>query len=237
MAIVTGKGGSGSRRPTHNYTVDEVIEFCRSRLDRVRVSLAFEGLGSIAEVCRQIERHASDPALAIVRVVPTTLGEPITSRRCYPVYERCEALGLPVSINVGFGAPGSPGSLQDPTTLDVVLIDFPDLVVVAAHGGHPWESLLVRLMRVYDNLYYSTSAVLAKYLDPAIVSFMRSSVGRSRVLFASDAPQLPLRRALDAARQLPLDDEAMELFLGENARRVLRLDDPSASDRGSAGSC
>ena len=54
-------------------------------------------------------------------------------------------------------------------------IDFPDLVVVGAHMGHPWEALLVRLMMKYEHLYLSSSAYLARYIDPAVVAFMDSS--------------------------------------------------------------
>ncbi|HEY1282212.1 MAG TPA: amidohydrolase family protein [Acidimicrobiales bacterium] len=227
LAIVSGLAGSGSYRPTFNYTVDEVLADCAGRTDRVRASFKLEGLASISEVCRHIERIHDDPALAVVRVVPSTLKEPFDSRRFYPIYERCEAFALAVSINVGVGAPGAPAAWQDPSSLDLVLIDFPELVVIAAHGGHPWESLLIRFMRTYDNLYLSNSGGLAKYLDPAVVRYMDSSTGNTRVVFATDAPQLPLARALESARQLPISDEAMENFLGENARRIFRLDKAS----------
>jgi len=41
------------------------------------------------------------------------------------------------------------------------------------------------------------------------------------VLFGSDHPFLPLPRALDEARALPLSDQAMEAFLGGTARKLL----------------
>jgi predicted TIM-barrel fold metal-dependent hydrolase len=41
------------------------------------------------------------------------------------------------------------------------------------------------------------------------------------VLFASDHPFLPMERALAAARQLPLESEAMNDFLGDAAARIL----------------
>jgi predicted TIM-barrel fold metal-dependent hydrolase len=88
--------------------------------------------------------------------------------------------------------------------------------------GHPYESLLITYMMKWPNLYLSNSAYLAKYMDPALVTFMNSSRGINRVLFASDHPILPLERALGAARGLPLDPEAMEAFLGNNARALLR---------------
>jgi predicted TIM-barrel fold metal-dependent hydrolase len=50
---------------------------------------------------------------------------------------------------------------------------------------------------------------------------MNSSQGRGRVLFASDVPFLPMARAVEAARALPLDDASMDAFLAGGARRVL----------------
>ncbi len=87
--------------------------------------------------------------------------------------------------------------------------------------GHPYESLLITYMLKWPQLYLMTSAFLAKYMDPAMVSFMGSSRGRGRVWFASDHPILPVQRALDAARTLDLDDAAMAEFLGASAHRVL----------------
>jgi predicted TIM-barrel fold metal-dependent hydrolase len=66
-----------------------------------------------------------------------------------------------------------------------------------------------------------SSAYLATYFDPALVRFMGSSRGRGRVWFASDHPVIPAARALDAARRLPLPEEAMAEFLGDAAARVL----------------
>jgi predicted TIM-barrel fold metal-dependent hydrolase len=92
--------------------------------------------------------------------------------------------------------------------------------------GHPYEALLITYMMKWPNLYLSNSAYLAKYMDPELVRFMNSSRGTGRVLFASDHPILPMSKALDAARALPLSDAAMEEFLGGAARRLLRSPAP-----------
>jgi predicted TIM-barrel fold metal-dependent hydrolase len=190
-----------------------------------------DGLGSISVICRKIEEAASHPGLGLVRVVPISVNQPIDSARFYPIYERCEAFRIPVSINVGVPGPRMRVRYQDPMLLDDVLIDFPDLTVVAAHMGHPWERLLIRLMRKYERLHLANSAYLATYLDPAVLRYMDSSIGHDRMIFASDAPLLDLGRALAAAKELPISEAAMTAFLGGNAARILRLPD-LASDTG-----
>jgi uncharacterized protein len=220
-SIISGLTGIEPLYPQHNYAIDEVLAMCEQHPTRLLAAMTVEGLGSVSAICRQIEAHADHQALALVRVVPMFVHEPINSPRLYPVYERCEALGIPVSINVGVPGPRVSAAYQDAMLLDDVLIDFPELTVVAAHMGHPWERLLIRFMRKYPRLYLSNSAWLAKYLDPDVVRFMDSSVGRSRLIFASDAPLIAPARAIEAARELPISEAAMKNFLGANALQAL----------------
>jgi len=78
-------------------------------------------------------------------------------------------------------------------------------------------------MLKWPDLYLSNSAYLAKYMDDALVSFMDSSRGLGRVLYASDHPFLPMERATEAARALPLSPPAMEAYLGGTAAQLLKL--------------
>ena len=97
----------------------------------------------------------------------------------------------------------------------------PDLVVIVAHMGHPYEELLMNYMRKWPNLYLSCTAYAPRYMDPSLVQFMNTRTYRGRVLWGSDEPWFPMRRSLAEAKDLPLDDEAMALFLGGTARRLL----------------
>jgi predicted TIM-barrel fold metal-dependent hydrolase len=221
LSVVSGLAGLDARFPQRNYTVSDVLEWCEAHPGRMLAAMTIEGLGSISHICRMIEELAPNPAFAVVRVVPIFLEEPINSARLYPIYERCEGLGVTVSVNVGVPAPRLRTAYQDPLLLDDVLIDFPDLTIVGAHMGHPWESLLVNFMRKYDKLYLTNSGYLAKYMVPEILTYMNSSVGIDRLIFASDAPRIAADRAIESARALPIRDEAIERFLGENALAAL----------------
>ena len=172
-----------------------------------------------ADRIRELAKH---DRFAMVRIAPLVEQIPLNDRLYYPVYGACEELGIPVGINVGIPGPPVRSRCQDPVLLEDVLIDFPNLVVIGSHMGHPYEQLLVTYMMKWPNLYLSNSAYLAKYMDPALVSFMNSSRGMGRVLFGSDHPILPLAKAIGAARELPLSPEAMEAFLGGSAERLLR---------------
>jgi uncharacterized protein len=223
IAIVSGMAGDDPVIPQRNYPIETVLGWCHAHHARLRAAITIEGLGRISSICRTIETVVSDPAFVMVRVIPMFLQEPINSPRLYPVYERCEALSVPVSINVGVPGPRARAALQDPLLLDDVLIDFPHLTIVGAHMGSPWEPLLIRLMRKYERLYLSNSAWLATYLHPDVVAFMGSSLGARRLIFASDSPFMSPARALAAARELPVSAESLAAFIGGNAVRALGL--------------
>ena len=172
-------------------------------------------------VVRRLRELAQHPRFCMGRVMPLASQVPIDDARHYPVYQVCEELGLPIAINVGIPGPQVRSRVQHPELLEGVLIDFPDLVVIGAHMGHPYEELLMNYMRKWPNLYLSCTAYAPRYLDPNLVKFMNTSTYRGRVLWGSDEPWFPMRRSLEEAKALPLDDDAMALFLGGTARRLL----------------
>ncbi len=163
------------------------------------------------------------PPWALVRVTPLVHQYPLNDKLYYPIYAACTELGLPVSVNVGIPGPRVRSACQHPELLEDVLIDFKGLTVIGAHMGHPYEALLMQYMLKWPDLYLSNSAYLAKYMDPALVSFMGSKRGFGRVLYASDHPFLPMERAKDAAGDLPLSADAAAAYLGGTATRLLHL--------------
>ena len=176
---------------------------------------------------RRLHELAGHPALCMVRVMPLATQVAIDDPRHYPVYAAAEELGIPAAINVGIPGPRVRSRVQHPELLEGVLIDFPDLVVVGAHMGHPYEELLMNYMRKWPNLYLSCTAYAPQYLEPSLLRFMNSSTYRGRVLWGSDEPWFPMRRSLSEARALPLDDDAMAQFLGGTARRLFTRGEPA----------
>ena len=199
--------------------LDEVAEYP----DRLRIALVVDRPDRPVRQCTRLRALAEHPAVALVRVTPLVHQYPLNDKLYYPVYATCAELGLPVSINVGIPGPRVRSACQRPELLEDVLIDFKGLTVIGAHMGHPFEALLMQYMLKWPDLYLSNSAYLATYMDPALVTFMSSSRGLGRVLYASDHPFLPMERAVAAARDLPLSDQAAQAFLGATAARLLQL--------------
>ena len=203
------------------YAAEDFLAIAEQHPGRFLVSATVDRAAKPRLNCARVRELARHDALALVRVTPLVEQYELNHRLYYPVYATCEELGIPVSINVGIPGPQVRSRCQDPVLLEDVLIDFPGLTVVGAHMGHPYEALLIQYMLKWPQLHLMTSAYLATYMDPALVRFMDSSRGRGRVWFASDHPVIPAKKAIDAARALPLSDEGMALFLGDAAHRVL----------------
>jgi predicted TIM-barrel fold metal-dependent hydrolase len=89
-----------------------------------------------------------------------------------------------------------------------------------AHGADPWWNVAIRLMIKYRNLYLMTSAYAPKYFPPELIQFMNTR-GKHKILFASDHPVLDFARCVKEAEQLPLREGVLDLFLYENAHRLL----------------
>jgi predicted TIM-barrel fold metal-dependent hydrolase len=200
---------------------EDVLAVADKHPERLLVSAMVDSPGTPTQNARRIREVAQHPQFRLMRVSPLVAQYPLNDRLYYPVYAACEELRLPVAVNVGIPGPRVRSRCQDPVLLEDVLIDFPDLIVIGAHMGHPYEAQLMAYMMKWPNLYLSNTAYLAKYMDPALVQWMGSSRGLGRVLFGSDHPFLPLPRATDAARALPLPPDAMEAFLGGTAERLL----------------
>ncbi|HEX7135386.1 MAG TPA: amidohydrolase family protein [Iamia sp.] len=225
--IATGVLTSGLSDPERahrkgGFAAEDFIAIAEEHPGRFLVSTVVDRPTKPLEACRRVRELAQHPSVVLVRVTPLVEQYELNHRLYYPVYATCAELGLPVSINVGIPGPQVRSRCQDPVLLEDVLIDFPPLTIIGAHMGHPYEALLIQYMLKWPQLHLMTSAYLATYMDPALVRFMDSSRGRGRVLFASDHPVIPAKKALDAARQLPLSEEGMAEFLGGAALRLLK---------------
>jgi predicted TIM-barrel fold metal-dependent hydrolase len=225
LGVATGIFTSG-----HEHNADAMLEVCDAHPGRFLVAGGVGDPARPGRLVRRIRDLAQHPAFSMVRVMPLASQVPTNDARHYPIYQVCEELGIPVAINVGIPGPRVRSRVQHPELLEDVLIDFPDLVVIGAHMGHPYEELLMNYMRKWPNLYLSCTAYAPRYLDPNLLQFMNTKTYRGRVLWGSDEPWFPMRRSLAEAQALPLDDEAMALFLGATARRLLRARDVKTND-------
>lgn len=194
---------------------DEAGQAC-DESGRLKLIVGIRSVDEPLPLVTKIREIAADPRVFGLIVGAAGLGVPLTHRLLYPVYATAAEVGLPIVCNVGIVGPPVASKDQHPMLLEEICADFPTLQVIAAHGGHPWERLLVRLMMKFPNLSYLSSAYLPKYIDPAILDYMSSSRGATKCMFGSDWPMLEPSRCIAEARKLGLRDEVLDGYLGGN---------------------
>jgi predicted TIM-barrel fold metal-dependent hydrolase len=200
---------------------DEVAGFVAAHPDRL-VGVASVDLREPVAAVREV-RRAAGLGFKALRVLPWLWGLPPNHRLYYPLYAACVELGMPFMTQVGHTGPLRPSEPGRPIPyLDDVALDFPDLTIVGGHIGHPWTAEMIALATKYPNVYIDTSAYAAHRYPAELVEYLRGH-GRRKVLFGSNYPMLTAAHALERLDELDLDDEASQLFLDGNARRVFDL--------------
>jgi len=162
-----------------------------------------------------------DPAMQRFRP-----GEPTA----YAVYEKAQALGIPVLFHAGMSwAPGSRLEYGQPLHFEPVAADFPKLQIVLAHLAWPWVLEAVALALKYPNVHLDTSALSfdnpRDFLRHAMTQIVPLTVFenslRKQVLFGSNYPRVEIKNMARAVRALGFSEECLELILGGNAVRLL----------------
>jgi predicted TIM-barrel fold metal-dependent hydrolase len=220
-AVLTVGEGQGKADAVTLLSVEAGVAAVRRAPDRLRLTLQLQDVSSPHAAAQLVRQYGGLDEIVAVGVMPAYVGCDLHDRRLYPAYDACIDLGLPIRINVGIAGPSQPSRHQHPELLEELLLELPDLTVIACHMGHPYEALLVRLMMKCPNLFLMTSGYSPKYFDPAVVRYMGSSRGIGRVLFASDHPGIPMGKAIDEARKLGLGEDALDQYLGTALCEVL----------------
>ncbi|MBI4336341.1 MAG: amidohydrolase [Chloroflexi bacterium] len=113
------------------------------------------------------------------------------------------------------------------TTPDQVLAlaqGFPRVTIVAAHfgGGLPFYALMPEVAAALANVYFDSAASPFLY-QPRVYRVAADLVGADHLLFGTDFPLVPYRRALEQVGAAGLAPQERALVLGDNAARLLGL--------------
>jgi predicted TIM-barrel fold metal-dependent hydrolase len=138
------------------------------------------------------------------------------------VYERAQAHRMPVMVHTGTSIfPGARNVYAQPILADDLGVDFPDLVVILAHGGRPlWMDEAFFLVRRHKNMYMDISGIPPQKL---LEYFPRLEEIADKVLFGTDwpGPGVPdVRGNIEKFLALPLSEAARRKILYDNAARL-----------------
>lgn len=138
----------------------------------------------------ELERCHRDLGAVGVKLAPLYQNVHPRDPRCCEIYGYCERHGLPVLFHTGTSFVG--GTLLEysrPAQFDAVAVEFPELRMVLAHLGHPWEGETIAVIRRHPHVFADLSALY--YRPWQFYNSMRLLVEyrtEAKVLFGSDFP-------------------------------------------------
>lgn len=194
---------------------------------------AFSGFGTVSLEPLRIRRtlgqvaQVMEQGLIGINIQPSFFGLAMDDRRLFPLYARCEELSLPVALHTGVNYTTSfPIENDHPLQLDQIACAFPDLVLIACHGGWPWVTELAAVMRKHPNVFADFGGLAPRYVSEPDTGWsalrrLANSLLADQVLFATDWPVFPMERALREWRSSGLKEAVLMKLLGGNARILL----------------
>lgn len=188
----------------------------------------------------ELERCHGDLGAVGVKLSPLYSGVNPRDPRCVEIYRYCVKHSLPVLFHAGTSFVGhSPLEDSRPIHFDAVAVDFPELRMVLAHLGHPWEGECIAVIRRHPHVYADLSALY--YRPWQFYNSMRLLVeyrADHKVLFGSDSPFATTPASLEGVRKMnsalgqsglpavPL--QTLEDIIHRDALKLLELPHPAA---------
>ena len=152
----------------------------------------------------ELERCHRDLGAVGVKLAPLYQGIEPLDPRCRDVYRYCEHHALPILFHVGTSFTG--GTLLDisrPVHFDAIAVNFPEVRMVLAHLGHPWEGETIAVIRRHRHVFADLSALYYRpwqfYNSMRLLLEYRTD---HKVLFGSDFPFTTTGSSLDGVRNV-----------------------------------
>jgi predicted TIM-barrel fold metal-dependent hydrolase len=205
---------------------ERFIGFCS--VDPVR------GKAAVAEL-----KHAiNDLGLRGLKLGPTYQNYNPSDPRAYLVYAAAEEMGVPVLIHQGWTAQAKAVmEYQYPTLLDSIMVDFPDLRVIIAHMGMPWQKEALFIAAKHPHCYVDISARQLPSYGGGMRTVFRDLHDAldldiaHKVFWGTDFPWCTERSFLEELRNInqfatdhrpPLSAEVLDGVIGGNAFRFMQ---------------
>ncbi len=143
--------------------------------------------------------------------------------RLFPVWERCEELGLFVVTHAGWDAMFDPPCRGTPEKLAEFHRRFPGVKLILAHLGGlaMWDDVEKYLTGL--PVYLDLAMASPDYIEADRLLRIIRAHGTGRILFGTDSPWYGQKEQLGFIRSLPLSPAEQEQIFHRNAAELLRL--------------
>ena len=180
--------------------------------------------GGVAELRRCIDQRVGFLGFG----VSASLSPPASDPAFDPYYKLCVEAGIPALIFVGTtglgaGLPGGGGVILDhchPRHLDLVAARYPELKLVAARPGWPWQAEVIAVLIHKRNIWYELHGWSPKYHTPDLKHEISRRL-QDRILFGADYPLLSYDRLVSDWHKEGYSEAILEKVFYRNAERFL----------------
>jgi predicted TIM-barrel fold metal-dependent hydrolase len=194
-AMPAGREGAGVQ--WHRNVNDEVAALARAYPDKL---IGFMSVHPEEDgVVDEIERCVHDLGLKGITLGPNYQHFDPLGRAAFVVYETAQRLGLPILFHQG-ASPMRTAPLRyaHPLVMDDVAIRFPELRIVMAHLGHPWQVDTFAVIRKHPHVYADVSAQFYRPWSQYNALRLATEWGvLDKLLFGSDFPVATPRETMD----------------------------------------
>ena len=232
---------------------DACVEAHRKYPDRFYGCIVLP-MQDVKVAAQELERMAKHPCMRSVFIAEHILGKNLHEKEFWPIYERAEALGLPLFLTNLY--PTDPERMRDFFTINVlgnpqeagyaatyliyggVLDAFPKLDVYLPHAGgtFPWligrMDLAIEVSGELKHMKKPASEYLRRfYYDlithhPQIMRNLIDLVGVDRIVTGTDFPQgMSVKQPVDFVESIPgLTHREREMILCDNPAKLLQIE-------------
>ncbi|MBW2270861.1 MAG: amidohydrolase family protein [Deltaproteobacteria bacterium] len=137
----------------------------------------------------------------------------LNDKRLWPFYEKACELDVPLTVHTGeaYVLP-QPSKYTHPGLLDDVLLDFPELKIIAYHMGWPHSEELIGLAGKHQNLYLSLSGIIgwlarAPHRGYHMIGESLQWAGPEKIVMGLDLSFHEMTRVVDFVRNLEMPEE------------------------------
>ncbi len=211
--------------PTVRVSNDDVAEAAKKSGGRLLGVASVDPVDlGVKKALGEVERSIKTLGLKGLNIDAGFYAEPIKAddASLMPLYEACEALGVPAFILSGPTTPDL--RLNDPYAIDKVAAQFPKLPIVVCHGCYPHVDEMVAVAFRRENVFVSPDMYM---FSPGGKLYIEAANGfmQDQYLFGTSYPFRPMVQSVNDLRDLGLRADVLPNVSFANACRLLGLNE------------
>ncbi|MEX2541225.1 MAG: amidohydrolase family protein [Trueperaceae bacterium] len=188
---------------------DYVAEYCASDPQRL---IGFACVDPhVHGALEELKRCVGSLGLRGLKTSPIYQGYDPMDERMLPIYRYCADQGLPILTHHGTTFPRrAPLAWAHPEQVERIALAFPDLRIIIAHLGHPWEAETISVIRKHPHVYSDVSALFYRpwQLYSSLMLCREYGVWH-KLVFGTDYPVSETDESITGLRRMAEYAEAM----------------------------